>query len=535
MTTWTRRRFLEFLRSSSQALAAVSLVPGATGCTRKPSSAPLPSLAPSRLDAVNLVEGLSWREMIRFNTPINANGDRFGVNNDYLELVPAPGRPLTKSALLWVNHEYPSMLELHGSYVPTRTREQVDLERRAVGGSILRIENTDAGWQVVYDDPYNRRVSGETPIPMVSPRPIAGSATAIGTLANCAGGKTPWNTVLTCEENYESYYGEVEFTGGKRARRDGPLGWSAHYDLPPEHYGWVVEVDPTTGASKKLTALGRFSHECATVRPGSDGRCVVYSSDDRQGGSLYKFIADRRGSLETGTLYVANLDEGRWEPLILDRPELENVFRDEVDLLVQTRRAAALVGATPLDRPEDIEIDPATGNVLVALTNNVSRGNFHGSILKLSERNDDPLALEFTHASLLMGGDETGLSCPDNLTFDRQGNLWITTDVYGGSQQEPEYVRFGHNGLFYVPMTGPQAGEVFRVATAPVAAEFTGPKFTPDGRTLLLAVQHPGETTRSPDRITSHWPDGGDAMPACAVIALSGPLLDRLVASAANA
>ncbi|MEM9731834.1 MAG: alkaline phosphatase PhoX, partial [Myxococcota bacterium] len=72
-------------------------------------------------------------------------------------------------------------------------------------------------------------------------------------------------------------------------------------------------------------------------------------------------------------------------------------------------------------------------------------------------------------------------------------------------------------------------------ATAPVAAEFTGPKFTPDGRTLLLAVQHPGETTRSPDHITSHWPDGGDAMPACAVIALSGPLLDRLVASAANA
>lgn len=534
MTNWNRRRFLEFLRGSSQALAVASLAPWVTRCTRTPSAPPLSSLAPSRLDTIDLVEGLSWREMIRFNTPINADGARFGVNNDYLELVPVPGQPLSKTALLWVNHEYPSMLELHGKVVPNKTREQVDLERRAVGGSVLRIENTHAGWRVVYNDPYNRRVSGETPIPIVAPRSIAGSATAIGTLANCAGGKTPWNTVLTCEEDYEFYYGEVDFAEGKRTQYQGELGWSMHYDLPPEHYGWVVEVDPTTGASKKLTALGRFSHECATVRPGPDGRCAVYSSDDRQGGFLYKFIADRSGSLETGTLYAANLEAGRWESLSFDRPELKGVFGDEVDLLVQTRRAAALVGATPLDRPEDIEVDPATGNVLVALTNSVLRGNYHGSILKVAERNNDPFALAFTHATMLMGGDETGLSCPDNLTFDSQGNLWITNDIYGSSQKEPEYERFCNNGLFYVPMSGPQAGEVFRIATAPVAAELTGPKFTPDGRTLLLAVQHPGETTRSPDNITSHWPDGGEAMPSCAVIALSGPLLDRLVAGRAN-
>ena len=196
--------------------------------------------------------------MIRFNTPINADGDRFGVNNDYLELVPVPGQARSKSALLWVNHEYPSMLELHGKSVPNKTREQVDLERKAVGGSILRIENARAGWRVVYDDPYNRRVSGETAIPIVAPRAIAGSATAIGTLANCAGGKTPWNTVLTCEENYESYYGEVDFADGKRTRHRGELD-----ERPPGRRGVPHGHRPGRGRADRTQVYARRPHPVA--------------------------------------------------------------------------------------------------------------------------------------------------------------------------------------------------------------------------------------------------------------------------------
>jgi uncharacterized protein len=121
------------------------------------------------------------------------------------------------------------------------------------------------------------------------------------------------------------------------------------------------------------------------------------------------------------------------------------------------------------------------------------------------------------------------LSSPDNMAFDKSGNLWVTTDRPDEGAEDKNYRSFGNNGLYFIPMHGPQAGQIFQVASAPNEAEFTGPCFTPDGETLLLAVQHPGAQTTSLANPTSQWPDGPGKIPRSAVIALSGPSLTALV------
>jgi secreted PhoX family phosphatase len=182
-----------------------------------------------------------------------------------------------------------------------------------------------------------------------------------------------------------------------------------------------------------------------------------------------------------------------------------------------------------LDRPEDIEIDPLTGHVLVSLTNNFPKGNYHGSILKIREKENDHFSLEFEHETFLAGGEETGFTCPDNMAFDPKGNLWLTSDIPGSLIGSNKFGSFGNNGLYYVPSKGSDAGKVIQMASAPVDAELTGPTFTPDGKTLFLSIQHPGERTTDVNDCTSNWPDGGKAIPKPSVVAIQGPLLERIV------
>ncbi len=530
-TDWSRRRFLAWLGRTPPALALAASVPR-RGLARGRPGVVTP-LESTRADVLSLAPGLAYHVIVREGDAINARGEVFGTGNDYLQFFPLEG---PQDGLLWVNHEYPVELFVNGRprELP-KTRADVTRERMMIGGSIIRVRRDpeDNRWAMVQDDRYNRRITAETPIPLIAPRPIAGSMTAIGTLANCAGGVTPWNTVLTAEENYDLFYGEVDYKSGdsnKRVTADKrPLRWHEHFPLHPEHYGWVVEVDPFSGSAKKLTALGRFAHEGATVRQAKDGRCVVYSGSDEKFGCLYKFIADAPGSLEHGTLYVASFDTRRWVPLVwAEQPVLRKTFYDQLDVLIRARDAGPLVGGSRLDRPEGIVIDPVTQAVLVSFTNNTVRRNFYGSIVRIDETGGDPLALTFEHSTFLAGGRTTGFACPDNLAFDPGGNLWFTTDVAGEDLHGEPYVAFGNNGLFVVRMRGPDAGLPVRVAAAPVEAELTGPLFARDGRTLFLCVQHPGEESASLERPTSRWPDGPGHLPKSAVVAVEGGLLDHL-------
>jgi len=256
--------------------------------------------------------------------------------------------------------------------------------------------------------------------------------------------------------------------------------------------------------------------------------------------------------LDDGTLYVAKLtgdspdDEidgsgqlpsddhefdgsGKWIPLATgDDSHVKGMTADEV--YVFTRIAADKAGATKMDRPEDVEPSPRTGRVYAALTNNTDRGaagkagpdeanprkgNKHGQVLEFAEHGDDPAARRFKWRLFLVCGDPedpgtyfggfpkdqvSPISCPDNVTFDAYGNLWLSTD---GNELG------SHDGLFGVATVGRRRGEVRQFLTVPTGAETCGPIV--QERRVLVAVQHPGEVDgASVEKPASQWPDGPD-------------------------
>lgn len=532
----SRREFLQFMGQGTVALGFASTVPWMlSSCSILPSTQTIGfrPLKPSSEDLFRVSEGLKFQRLLTWGDETGAE-TQFGYNNDFIAYFPLS----ENDGLLCVNHETPHSLFVGGwiDESKPKTKEMVDKEMAATGVSITHVQRQSASqWKVVKGSKYNRMIDGKTKIPLVADRAIAGSKMAMGTLGNCAGGVTPWGTYLTCEENYNLFYGEHKYREKKKPvfHSAEAFDWYKIYPQPPEHYGWVTEIDPKSGNAKKLTALGRFAHEGATVRVAESGFPVVYMGDDANDQCLYKFISDSKTSLEKGRLFVADLKKGKWLELSTKNPLLKN-FEDQTEILIRAREAAKILGATPLNRPEDIEICPRTGAVYVALTNNKEKGDLFGSILKLEESGNSPLSMEFQSSTFLAGGPELGFACPDNLAFDPKGNLWITTDISGSSMNKRDYAPFKNNGLFYVPMTGAQAGSVFLVATAPTDAELTGPCFSPDGRTLFLSVQHPGELSRSLEDCTSHWPEGGKSIPRPALMAISGQLLDSIMDGSAS-
>ncbi|MEL7248515.1 MAG: alkaline phosphatase PhoX [Bacteroidota bacterium] len=547
---YNRRKFISFLGKASLGTAIIPPFLAGCGSTSTPISVgeisadrlrqlknlPLQDLLATDEDDLVLTKGLDYHVIIRWGEKISAE-DRFGFNNDFICFIPLE-EDNPKDGLLWVNHEYVNPLfvsdfnfRAHDNPKQHRTIEQVDKEMYEVGGTIMRVKEENGKWRVVENDPHNRRITAKTPIQLNWDSPIKGKTTVIGTHSNCSGGITPWNTFLTCEENYDSFYGETEYDEENTPNhRPSIYGWENFYNYPSEHYGWVVEIDPKDGKAQKHIALGRFAHECCTLYELEDKRVVAYTGDDKNNEHLYKFISSESRSLKEGTLYVADIDNGKW--LALDwenQPLLKKKFKDQTEVLIRAREAAKLLGATELNRPEDIEIAPITGNVLISLTNNYSKEDFHGSILKIEEDDGAFDALTFKASTYKAGGEESGFSCPDNLAFDQAGNLWITSDMSGSvmNKEAGPYMPFKNNSLFVIPRYGEDAGKVIRVASAPRDAELTGPWFSPDGKTLFLSVQHPGEQTTDLDQPTSQWPFDGDNVPKPAVVAITGDLIEK--------
>ena len=517
-----RRQFIDFMgRGVLIAPAIPSLL---ASCDVRRAGDIDSSKFPTSQDDLILADGLDYSILIKEGEPIN-DLMNFGTENDFLAYFPESN----SEGILWVNHEGFSELFVSGykEMEMSRTRNQIRKEMLQVGGSIIRIKNISGKWEVVKNDPSNYRVTGASKIPFEWPELVEGYRSAVGTLANCAGGKTPWGTALTCEENYQDFYGEYDYDTDSRSA--GWHQWQSFYPKHhPHHYGWVVEVNLETGSARKQISLGRMAHECATVKELDDKRVVIYTADDKVGGSLYKYISDEPGKIYPGNLYVANLESGSWELLDISRSELKDTFEDQTELLIRTRLAAELVGGSALDRPEDIAIDPITGAVLVTLTNNKPKGKYHGSIMRIDEGKGNYESMTFTHDTFLAGGEEGGFSCPDNMAFDASGNLWICSDISESAIGKEPYEAFGNNGLFVLIRNGESAGNLYQVASAPNDAEFTGPCFMPDGETLLLSVQHPGTQTQDMAELTSNWPGGGTTVPLSAVVAIKGEIIKLL-------
>lgn len=523
MSDLTRRQFMTYL-----GVGTAALIGTATGVTRIAKAAgvevptapskgggriPFRPIEPSDKDDLVLPKGFEYDVIAAWGDDIG-NGEKFGFNCDLTVYFPIAQS--SSHGLLWVNHEYTGNGKIFLYPPDTPEQEKFRIEQYNLGGSIIEIKKEDGKWRLVKDSRYARRVTANTMIDLTGPArgdaAVGGAVEVEGTFANCSGGRTLWNTVLSCEENFQ-----------EDAKR-----WGRN----ETHYGWVVEVDVFDPKSKpkKHTALGRFSHENVAMTLSKDGRLVVYMGDDAKDEHFYKFVSEGRfdpakgkensSLLERGTLYVANLEKGKWLPLDLEKsPALKSQFRTQGEVLVHAREAAKLLGATPLDRPEDVEVHPIDKSVYVALTNNDRHGNYYGQILRFVE--EDPASEHFTFEVFAVGGPQSGFSCPDNLLFDSKGNLWVCCDIASDKlNKEGVYQTFKNNGAFFIPTSGPHKGEAFQFASGPVQCEMTGPWWTPDEKTLFLAVQHPGEETTDPANPTSRWPRGD--IPRPAVVAIRG-------------
>ncbi|MFO1070648.1 MAG: PhoX family phosphatase [Geminicoccaceae bacterium] len=513
---------------------------------------------------------------------------QFGYNNDFIGFVAIDGA--ADHGLLVVNHEYTiEELMFPGAAAKITkedkfgylTPELAAIEMAAHGGSVLEIRKVDGKWQVVKDSPLNRRITVETD--MVLSGPAAGSdrlktsADPTGTkvkgmLNNCAGGITPWGTWLTAEENFHGYFlgalpdDAPELTAFKRyGVGAGEYGWGkydARFDVSKEpneanRFGWMVEIDPADPASVpvKRTALGRFKHEGASVVVNKDGRVVAYQGDDERFDYVYKFVSagtydpaagKANGRLlDEGTLYAARYNaDGSMDWLALVHGEgplvASNGFHSQADVLINARLAADLLGATKMDRPEDVEVDPKTNKVYAMLTNNTRRKadqvdaanprpeNAFGHIIEMIPPDGDHAATRAAWDILVKCGDpavaEVGATfgaattkdgwfgMPDNCAVDHQGRLWIATD--GNSPKATGR----KDGVWAIETSGEARGNAKHFFSVPVGAELCGPCFTPDDLTLFVAVQHPGEEDAEGNAGTfenpaTRWPDFSDAMP----------------------
>lgn len=474
-------------------------------------------------DAVNISADYRYHLVAGFGDKVGP-GVEVGENADFTVFIPGKN---DDHGFLWINNEAFSHHLVWGKNVTPsqKTKAEVDAERKLVGGTYVELSRKNRKWTPVKDSKNAFRIDATTPIPLVGPikkRMIE------GTMGNCGGGITPWGAILTCEENTDEYYSFENLDDG--------FGWNKFYKKNKKDYGWVVEVDPQKKTARKLAALGRFAHEGATVVAKKGKKVVVYMGEDRRGGALFKFVskgtyqgkpASDKDLLMEGKLFAANLEVGAWEELSPSHPKLlsnkktAKKYSDMGSILEDAADVAKIIGATPLNRAEDIEVDPKTGDVMIALTNNSKAGDFYGQILKVSETKDHADSQTFTHEPYLVGGPSAGFACPDNLCYGPDGALYIATDVSGGSLGHGAMKPFKKNGLFKVEFDAASRPVAVPVLFCPPEAEVTGPCFSADGSTMFVSIQHPGELSFiKSNKYTSHWPEG-KGRPKSTVIAVT--------------
>ena len=254
--------------------------------------------------------------------------------------------------------------------------------------------------------------------------------------------------------------------------------------------------------------------------------------------------------LDEGTLYVATFNSdgsGSWKALVhgangLTEDAALYPFTSQAAVLVNTRLAADQVGATPMDRPEWAAVNPFNGEVYLTLTNNSGRtvpdaanprrytadgepsttsgGNINGHVIRWREDGDEPAATSFKWDVYLFGAraaytdpavnasgltDANDFSSPDGLWFDPRGVLWIQTD--DGAYTDvtncmmlaavPGKVGDGAaktlNGQATFVGKAANETDIRRFLVGPKDCEITGVDMTPDGKTMFVNIQHPGD------------------------------------------
>jgi hypothetical protein len=495
-----------------------------------------------------------------------------GMHHDGMHFFPLPTRGVggqsSEHGLLCINHEYTHEAILHpdgldeasgglpGSVV---TLEKVRKSQASHGISVIEIRKINGQWSVVRPSPFARRITANTPMQIAGPaagHPLMRTAedpigTVVkGTVNNCAHGYTPWGTYLTCEENWNGNFGTTAapFTPTDHERRSGITATGFNFKWHTQDPRWDVRQTP------------QEPHRFGWVE------VVVYMGDDERNEYIYKFVCSgsfnprnrlaNRHLLDQGTLYVAVLHAngtGEWRPLVHGQQGLTpaNGFADQGEVVIKCRQAADRVGATMMDRPEWIAVHPTTREVYITLTNNNRRGtapassnspdgstsagsarppvddanprvdNRYGYILRWREGGDNPAALTFAWDLFVLCGDaldpdanhqgnvvdspdgSADYGAPDGLWFDKDGRLWIQTDQAGDGLGD-----WAHIGSNVMMCANWMTGETRRFLTSPPHCEVTGVTVTPDGTTMFVNIQHPGEDSPASNPTQfSMWPD----------------------------
>ena len=532
---------------------------------------------------------MSWGDPIFNNAPaFNANGQQdsaaqavqFGDNTDGMSIF-----PLSKDrAILAVNNEYTNYEYLFAHQGKAMTAEDVKKAQAAVGITIVEITKQNGQWTMDKNGKANRRITANTE--MLVTGPAAGhdllktkadptGKKVLGTFNNCANGETPWGTYLTCEENFNGFFGaeaDVPLTAddkryGIKAEQS-KYQWhnfDPRFDLAqnpnePNRHGWVVEIDPNdpTSTPLKRTALGRFKHENAALVVNDDGHVVVYLGDDERGEHLYKFVtknkyqegnhSENRNLLEEGTLYVAKFamqadkleGDGQWLELTYGMNGLtkENGFNSQAEVMIFARRAATQVGATTMDRPEWVAVHPDKKHVFCTLTNNKNRGvkegqdvegpnpraeNHYGQIVRWAPTNHNHTSATFKWDLYLIAGNPTVHK--DNLYAGshniNKDNMFNSPDGIGFDKAGRLWIQtdgnysnegdFAGQGNNQMLCGDPKTGEVRRFLTGPVGCEITGLTFSEDQKTMFVGVQHP----------SGHFPNGNTSKPRSTIVMIS--------------
>ena len=550
------------------------------------------AIGTSTADTVVLPEGYQWQSLVSWGDPLfpnapkfdpsgNANAAsqalQFGDNTDGMSLfVLSENR-----SILAINNEYTNYKYLFANGGESLSKDDVLKAQHAHGVSIMEIERDQNNyWRVIDNSNFNRRIHAQTKMTLTGPaaghdlmktKKDPSGTHVFGTLNNCSNGSTPWGTYLTCEENFNGYFGADEsVTRTEEQKMYGIKNNEKRYQWykqderfdfgknpnEPHKFGWIVEIDPKDPKSTPLkrTAMGRFKHENVAIHVNYDGTVVAYMGDDERGAHIYKFISKHkynannpdanRNLLVEGTLYVAKFSmtqdkgAGEWVELTFGKNGLtpENGFADQAEVLIYTRKAAKHVGATTMDRPEWIAVHPEGHQVYCTLTNNKNRGkegqpvggpnpraaNHYGQIVRWTPPNGDHRADKFNWDLYLVAGNPNQHQ-----------------DAYAGSHNigshnmfnSPDGIGFDQGGRLWIQTDGnyknkgdflgqgnnqmlcadPDTGEIHRFMTGPVGCEITGLEFSPDSKSMFVGIQHPD----------AHFPEGGNSKPRSTVIVIT--------------